>query len=409
MPWASDYREREKILNTLIHKQERVKIAGWLFLLYWIAKSFYTQDSGGLQIGDYIFCVSFVCFFIETVGNGEFSLILKKENLFFLFVCFVVAINLAYSIAYSNVGFLWAVAYFAFNFFVIIEFRYLARQKSFLKGFFIATCMCLLIQFVIYFSGKGRMFSDSRYMGTFNDPNQLAFFVMSRFFIVYMIHCHMCDIVGKSKIWTFAAFLITMFLVVQSASTGMLLGVGIFIVVWLFNFCRDRKHRLIVIILLLVLLGVVFLGFGGDEILFGDSFISIRLQEKINKMTGDGGVQGYIKDRNLGAFFYKPYYVLFGAGEGYWVRFADIDAAGELHSTVISLLFCYGIIPFAILLSWIFKNISHSKKLDFCIYIAIFIEMLTLVNHRQSSLWILFILPSILEKNKGELIECCFQ
>lgn len=386
-----------------MRKQERIKMAGWLFLLYWIAKSFYTQDSGGLQIGDYIFCVSFVCFFIETIGNGKFSLILKKDNLFFLFVCFVAAINLIYSIAYSNIGFLWAIAYFVFNFFVIIEFRYLAEQKSFLKGFFVATWLCLFVQIAIYFSGNGRIYSNSRYMGTFNDPNQLAFFVMSRFFIVYMIYCHMGDIVAKSNIWTFAAFLITIFLVVQSASTGMLLGVGVFIAVWLFSFCRNRKHRIIVIIALsILLLGVVFLGSGGDEILFGDSFISIRLQEKLNKMTDEEGIQGYIKDRNLGAFFYKPYYVIFGAGEGYWVRFADIAAAGELHSTIISLLFCYGIIPFMILLSWIFKNIRYSKKLDFCIYIAIFIEMLTLVNHRQSSLWILFILPSVLEKIKED-------
>ena len=383
-------------VETVIERRNSIKISNLLFLAYWILKSFYTQSSGGLQIGDYVFCLSFFCFFCETVKKRELGALIGKDSLLFVYVCIVAFINGIYSIMYPSGGFLKPILYFIFNFLVVVEFRYIAEDKKFLNKFFVATFLCIFIQVLVYLSGSGRWYGGLRYMGTFNDPNQLAFFVMSRFFIMFIIYSRVCYENKINFLLMVLSFVMGIFLIMQSASTGMLLGFGVFCVAWLVNYCiANRKNKKVILMILFIACVVAFLGCGGDKLLFKDSFISDRLKEKLNKMSDSSG-NGFIKDRNLGAFFYKPYYILFGAGEGGFVRFIDVAANGELHSTILSLLFYYGIIPYCVLLVWIFRNLKKITILEFSIYIAIFIEMLTLVNHRQSSLWILFILPSVL-------------
>ena len=393
-------------MNTIIRKQEKMGIAALLFLAYWFVKSFYTQESGGLQIGDYIFVLSFAVFFIQTALDKDkgVEFIIRQDRGLLLFVFCVASINALYFILYPNGGFFMPIAYFIFNFLIVVEFRHLAKQKDFIKAFSVVTFLLIVLQVGIYFTGKGRWYDDvvdGRYMGTFNDPNQLAFFVMSRFFILYIIYNHVKEKKLWNKLLTFVAFVLTLFLIIKSASTGMLLGLGTFAAVWFINYCLSKKIGLKVLILLLAVLAVAgFVIAGGDKLIFKNSFISDRLKDKLGKMSGDDWFSGFVKDRNLGAFFEKPYYLLFGAGEGGWFRFVDVAVKNELHSTILGLLFYYGIIPFIILVVWIAKNLKHAKKMDFCVYVAIFVEMLTLINHRQAALWMLFILPMVLEQSR---------
>lgn len=385
---------------TALQRRKPIRLSRVLFLAYWILKSFYQKPSGGLQIGDYVFCLSFVCFFCETEGRRKISVAIQKDKLLFVYVCAVTVINSIYFVAYLDGDFLKPVLYFIFNFLVVVEFRFLATDDKFLNGFFVSTFFCVFIQVVIYVSGRGRWFDDLRYMGTFNDPNQLAFFIMSRFFIMYIIYLRTYHKNKINFLLMALTFVMSIFLIVRSASTGMFLGLGVFVVVWFVNYCiANRRNSKSVIMVIFLICVCIFLMFGEDKLFFKTSSLSDRVREKLNKML-DGGGSGFIKDRNLGAFFYKPYYILFGAGEGGFFRFLDVADNNELHSTVLSLLFYYGIIPYCILLVWTFKNLKGITILEFSIYVAIFIEMMTLVNHRQSSLWILFILPSVMTKER---------
>ncbi len=394
-------------MNTLARKEKKLSLSALLFLIYWVVKSFYTKDSGGLQIGDYIFALSFVAFFVETVMVKGVGVVCEKDKELLTFVFCVLMINLIYSVLLSDSEFLLPILYFIFNFCIVVEFRSLAKNKNFLKWFFIATFICIAMQLFVFIIGAGEWYAGKkdlgRYMGTFNDPNQLAFFVMSRFFILYVMFNHIQKKTKMIKLITFIAFVMTFVLVVESASTGMLLGLTVFAVVWLVTKCFISRNVVLNVFVLLAFVLLVFIITGGDRLIFtgSNNFISTRLEEKLFKLSSDGG---FIKDRNLGAFFAKPYYILFGAGEGGWGRFIDVASLGELHSSVLGLLFYYGIIPFIILIIWVVKNLRNAKKMDFCVYIAILVEMFTLINHRQASLWILFILPSIfivMEKNNG--------
>lgn len=388
---------------TIEKEQNKMRISRLLFLVYWIVKAFYTQSSGGLQIGDYIFCLSFACYFFEVMGTGKISNTIYRDRLFFLFVMAVAFINVIYMVIYPSGGFEKAILYFIFNFLIVIEFRYLAESKSFLYAFFIATFLCLTVQIAVYFLGIGRYYGGGRYMGTFNDPNQLAFFIMSRFFLMYIVYKGACDKNKINFILMTVAFIMSIFLIMQSASTGMFLGFAVFVVAWLVNYIVSHRDSPKSVFMLLFLVAVIiFVVCGGDKLIFRESFLSDRIMQKIKKMN-DGTGEGFIKDRNLGAFFAKPFYCLFGAGEGGFTRFTDYAANGELHSTVLSLLFYYGIVPYTVLVIWVLKNLKGITLLEMSVYVAIFIEMLTLVNHRQSSLWLLFILPSVIKDLEEKL------
>lgn len=380
-------------------------MAQFLFLVYWLLKSFYISKSGGLQIADYIFCVSFIALFIEHIGKikkGQFIILIEQDKPFIIFVFLSAIINLIYWIFYGDNRLLLSIAYFIFNLLVVVAFRLLAEKRNFIKNFFMTTFLCIAIQLIIYFLGQGRWYAEERYMGTFNDPNQLAFFIMSRFFILYIIYNHLKRKNFIKKAIVFFAFCMTIFLIIQSASTGMLLGMGIFVISWLiysfFSLKAILKYVLVLSGVFVVILLLLINEFEALNISIAESnFIFDRLKGKIEEMSGQNGFAGFIEDRNLQAFFNAPYYMLFGIGEGAFNRFIALGSAGdELHSSVLGLLFYYGLIPCFFLLKWAKNNLKNKTKADICVYLALFVEMLTLINHRQASLWLILILPSVL-------------
>lgn len=80
----------------------------------------------------------------------------------------------------------------------------------------------IITQLLVYLSGHGRLFHEYwgalRYMGTFNDPNQLAFFLFLMILFAYLYSC-----TAKDK--TFPVFyLLTVPVLLATKSTGILLG-----------------------------------------------------------------------------------------------------------------------------------------------------------------------------------------
>ena len=71
-------------------------LSGLTFLLYWILKSFYINESGGLQIGDYVFVLSFLIFLAEhysiLIKDGQ--ALYQKDKYFLIFIVFAALINL---------------------------------------------------------------------------------------------------------------------------------------------------------------------------------------------------------------------------------------------------------------------------------------------------------------------------
>ena len=148
------------------------------FYLFLLIKPLYLLSSGSLQLGDICLLLASACCLTSRRANFKIE---RIDLLMIGFVSSVIVIDGWYFCMYGDTSFLVYAMYYVFNLFAILLFRYLYEDRDFLR----ACCRCLrialIIQFLIYVFGFGRWYDAARYMGTFNDPNQMGFFVLSSF------------------------------------------------------------------------------------------------------------------------------------------------------------------------------------------------------------------------------------
>ncbi|MBR3322298.1 hypothetical protein IKG05_01510 [Candidatus Saccharibacteria bacterium] len=245
-------------------------------------------------------------------------------------------------------------------------------------------------------------------MGTFNDPNQFAYYVFLSFSFIYLFSLKNKD---KSS-WIF--LIISLFLIFQSMSTGMLVGMIVFVIIYLIALVKKAlktvKGRFVLMMSCYSLIAVSivvggFLWAGGNGVLnVSNTPLLSRIEEKIDRAQGNSDVSLW-QERGYDRMIFYPQYNLFGAGEGMYSRFELAYHQGELHATLPSILFSYGLMPLVFILIWIFNKIKGTKLEVLCVYLALLIESFTLINSRQVLFWVIFLLPQIIligDKNEKE-------
>lgn len=378
----------------------KIKNSFVCFIVYWLIKPFYFFNSGSLQISDLFLLLSFVSTLIENRKNNIKNIFSNKDYLLLVFIFCVMFINIFYSLSLSSNEFIKPILYYVFNFFLVLTFRNLMRDKTFLN-FFLNICKInLLLQLLFCVIGFGEYYSIGRYMGTYNDPNQFAFASMSTFFIIEIISFFLNK---KSSIIYLVLSLVLIYL---SASTGMLLGMGAYLFIRIFisafsnikNFKSLMARIFIACCFFLVFIVVFFF----PPNFITENFLYQRIMTKIS--FDRNGITNYIiellSDRNSMKVFIYGWTNLYGAGEGAYYRFANLYdiTLGEIHSTWLSILFYYGIVPYIIFLIWVINNLKNANIRLVAVYIAMFIEGLTLLNQRQPAFWILIIISCLFSK-----------
>ncbi|TNV68407.1 hypothetical protein [Trichococcus shcherbakoviae] len=372
----------------------------YLFLLFLLMKPFYWFSSGGLQIADVFFILSFGLY-VLFVKKGEKISIEKNDKWLLYFVVCIVAINLFYGVLHGESNFIQASLYYVYNLLVVLTFRaYAEEQDSFLVNVARICKINLVLQLLFYVTGIGRYFAASRYMGTFNDPNQMAFFVYISLMMAFLIY----RIRGEKLNWVY--HVIAMALIFFTASAGMLMGMVVF-----YGFeslpkvrmLAQRQHSVRAILIGTAFLAalVLFSPEIGDYISdLSESSIVERAEEKLSRMGESAAGPTNIEERGIDRLYLYPEKLLYGAGEGYQERFDRSYLSGEVHSTLLSMLFYYGILPTAALLYWIWKNIGRLSVSNMAVVLSLFLESLTLLNQRQSLFWMIFVLLSVLYKKQ---------
>lgn len=380
------------------------KILQYLFLLYILLKPFYIFESGSFQPSDAVFMLSFLIFLYY---NGSVNLIhCSFDYILCMFVAAVFVINLFYFLIYRQTEFIYSSLYYIFNLMLVLIARVLLLSKEFIQKLFWVCRICLYLQVVIFFLGLGKYYVDAngetgRYLGTFNDPNQLAFYMFALLMIMFMIE-KMHDNKCRTFILDYAAFL---FILYHTASAGILLAFVVFAVTYLVvllvspTFERDLKRRKQVFygLITVLILVVIFIIYKTPIVAFfedSELFSRILAKENLLTITTDPNPtnRSIWQDRNIDKLYIYPQYNFFGAGQGYFARFYRANSSGEIHSTLLSILFCYGVIPTSLFLLWIWKNIKKTSIYYLPVFLSIAIEGLTLLNQRQPLFWLIFLL-----------------
>lgn len=378
-------------MNTL-RRQDNDKIPPCVALLMAVgvyAKEFYIGNSGSLQIGDMCFLAAFL---LIILLNKMRMTIYRIDVWLIAFITLSATINCVYAIYYSDMTFVMFSSYLIYSLFVVFLTREVSNDKSTLQSVSFALKAAMITQVFVSLSGMGRHLYG-RYTGTFNDPNQYGYFVLTSLFLTKIIDEKLEH--RSSIVWT----IIPIYLIALSQSSGMFLGLSVylFLSIWNGSFLADQTSKRKQILRFLIIVSFILILF----ILIGGNFrfleqIKIsgfqRLVDRLfgSKTSGSGNfLMSFITDRSITRILRNPWGLLYGTGEGRWQRYPE---GNEIHSTMISICYYYGIVPYIIWLTWIKKNIENISKKMVCVYCALIIEAFTLGNHRQPFFWMLLVL-----------------
>lgn len=398
-----------------------------LFLLFVLLKPFYIFPSGSIGIGDLTAGLCFLSLLMRRIRNKKWKLFYKQDYLLYFFVVCAAVINCIYYVMDSSGDFLKNTSFWVYSGMIVWCFRELSEEEKFYKWLNLVLKFNILLQLGIYLSGYGRIYYEywdaNRYMGTFNNPNQMAYVL---FLIILLIYLD--DITHRRKsFWVF--FFIDGGLILLTKSTGIFLGWFLLLVgtmgINLYNRYRDGKisGKLILTaavgVAALITVGLVLIWPEKGFVIQEENYnIITRIQEKL-ALVSEGGLRQVIIDRGGEKILYYPQYLLYGAGEGGFHRFPlAVVWKSEIHSTIFSVWFSYGLIPFILISLWVYKNLKKVNFLYWPVYAALFVESMTVINYRQPFFWMILIYAGMRRqedddgRSKGKICrvaEKCFQ
>ena len=376
------------------------------FLLFIFLKQFYLFPSGGMEAADVCLFASFFMLSCDCmIRRPERLFQLKTEWLFYVFLASVVMINAYYGIRLGRSEFFKYTCFWIFNACAIWSFCYLTEYggKAFLTEINRVVKVNIGVQLLIYLSGHGRIFREYwgavRYQGTFNDPNQLAFFLFMMILLLYLYRCRFGD-------RSFPVFyVLALPVIAASKSTGILLGVFVFtILAVLYGLYQIgcKKGVSVKVWILGICMGVLIFSLflwwiwpaADFDVKTVDYNMLTRIQEKIWKVA-HGGLLGLFLDRGMEKLVLYPQYLLYGAGEGGFDRFTLASQVNEIHCCLFSVMFCYGLIPTSCLLVWLGRKLRRIDAAMTSAVIGLLAESFFLVNYRQPMFWMILLYGSV--------------
>ncbi len=378
------------------------------FVLFFILKPLYIFPSGGLGLADIFLFLCAVTLFWEWLsqrkeGKGSGLLDWKEDGALYVFLAAVVLINGIYSWREQNTEFIRYTAYWLYSVMAVWCFRRLSKKDGFSRWILNGAQFNVLVQTGFWISGQGRIFYEywggTRYMGTFNDPNQLAFFLFLMAILLYLARGE------KKNIFDILFYGLALLLIAVSKSTGIFLGVLIAAAAWgmqvLWRIYRsgrvDRKILGIILGACLIVFAAVMIYLwppADFSVREGNYTLVERIQEKIWKAVYGGG-SSFFMDRGLEKCWLYPQYLLYGAGEGGFARFTLASQVNEIHSCLFSILFCYGLIPTILLMYWLMKELRRLEGWMWPMILGLLAESFLLVNYRQPMFWLVLIWGSL--------------
>ena len=316
----------------------------YLILFSFFLSQFYFWSSGVPQ-----FSHIFIMGAILLLFSKSSKINIEYSNIILLFVAYAICINFAWYLIVLDSSYMMSTVYWIFNllFFLLMMNLNQVQINFFYEKLLFLIPFSYIVEIIIWASNLGRYDFEPRYNSLFNDPNQMAFWVLSSCAIYLYISGN-----GFKKITVyFLALFLILLTMSRSASIGFLmLTLGL-----IFSQKGDLNKRIFVFIGTLVLFGS--LSYFLYNLGVFDS-IALRFMEGLDQR--DSQVEG----RGLFSFLDYPQYLIFGAGQGaHWLY---NPTGNEIHSTWLGILFYYGIIGislFLIFLYQIFKKLSLSNKM----------------------------------------------
>lgn len=291
----------------------------------------------------------------------------------------VILIDWGWALILGNFGvfgpntFLLFPLYYVYNtlVFVLVCIMYQRHGARFLWLTLHLVLFAVIIQtastFVVHRGGA------SRGIGLFNNPNQLGFYALVSASILALGRKNL----GFGTLKTGAGFLFCVYLALLSASRAAVIGCAI-----LAAFTVISNPRRIVAV---ALLGLGLMAARG---LIGDAVDSTE-----NRFTANRYPQyTFLEERGYDRILNHKEYWLLGAGEGGTKRFEETTMIGatEIHSSLGTIFFCYGIVGVILFFRFLFRVAERTPLRTWILLLPTLIYTVAHQGLRSTLVWILF-------------------
>jgi hypothetical protein len=364
---------------------------------YVVLKPYYLFPSGLPQMGDMLVAMA-LPFALLLPRPRQSEDTRRLQFYLILFCCYAALVSLGWTFALMNPRVALYATYYAFNLclmVVCLRIGMLYPRETLLT---IAYAIALSAVVQAALSGLSHDASKLRQIASFNNPNQLGYWSL-------LSLCMLWSIAGKIRVKWYVAVPAALCLIYMAAialSKSAMISIAVLCVL---HFAKKPK---------LLFIGLLALA---PAYLVLENTV---LVENISYRLGNIGQQqdDSLEARGYDRIWNHPEYIIVGAGEGALYRFADksesdalysedldIDAFDkkkginqyhELHSTIGTILFSYGIvglITFGAALLCLYRISSAGR---FLYLLPPFLHGLTHQGLRFSFLWLLFSVLAIL-------------
>lgn len=341
----------------------------------------YLWKSGLPQISHLLYPVIFIFVLLTSRVKVNLHIILLS---FFTVYCLLV--NFFYWYQTGSSEFLISSAQICFTSMIYwFVYSLLVKEDELRSGIVFGVLVGIVLQWIILVSGLGNYRFDPRYAGSFNDPNQMGYWVtvVCSIFWVY----HILDNDKSKAIWKYFVFCSFSFFTVMTMSRSVLITIPFFI---LFYFYHGRLYKTAYVVYALPILMLAFIGFSlssfdvdlNQESLsnFTDRVLAVDVYSELR-------LRGYTRPLDF------PEYVIWGAGHGQHERFngtaGDGHSGTEVHSSFVGLLFYYGIFGTLLFVAFVFFSVRHVPLPALLILLITFVFGLTTYSLRTPIFWVM--------------------
>jgi hypothetical protein len=345
-----------------------------VWAIYLLLVPVYVFASGLPQPGDWI-----ILLFAPMVlarWDGRLSNNQRRPLRYLLvFTLYVAVENLIWSAALgawtlsTTKGFTLATLFYIYNGVMFLSVLVLFRRygEAFLRFTAKAVLFALLVQTALGFVKGGH---SLRATAMFNNPNQLGYYALLSISLLMLFQRRLYVSTLEVSIGAVASAYLTLI----SASKAALGAVGILIIV-----------GMVVRLRTMLIIASVF----GLSLVIGNPMRD-AIDRSMYRIETDESL-GFWEERGYDRIWNNPEYVVYGAGEGGYVRFRDSTAIGahEIHSSVGTLFFCYGIVGAILFGAFVVVALRGSELRVWLLVMPPFAYGMTHQGLRSTLLWVL--------------------
>lgn len=357
-----------------------IKFGLFILFLYLTTSYFYLLPTGLPQFSDAIMALGMLIVFVALFMADGLRLT-KTHFLSIAFAAWTFTINIVHYVFHSDVIFFLSSLYYVYNvgifIFITILFRYAPQRAWYITYVAIAASVVIEIVYAYFFPNL----ENGRVQGSFHNPNQLAYWALFSACIMILLRSY-----SKFRWYDLAIFFGFAFIQSLAISKAGLIAFGILALSLPFMRTMPNSFRVFFFMISLVI-GIFSINHMSDLVR-----IATQVENVSNVLNRLDNIGREADDSLQWRGYYRiaeyPEYVFIGAGEGGYERFQDTPQPVEIHSSIINIIFSYGIMGTIIFGLFLFSLIKNSPKYFIVVLFVMMLNGLTHQNMRFSHFWI---------------------